>query len=104
MSGSATPMRRSTASAARTLPCASGERTTRRRGELAVDENRHPRSLEPAVAQFERGVSVHGHTVYHRDLPEGVIRAVSFWTKHYQSGCDLAVVRERWQSLVDAVK
>jgi len=60
-------------------------------------------ALQPLVAQFERGVTVHGHTVYHKDLPEGVIRAVNFFTNHYQGGCDLAVVRERWKTIADAV-
>jgi hypothetical protein len=62
------------------------------------------RSLEPAVAQFERAVSVNGHTVYHRELPEGVIRTVNFWTRRYNGGCDLAALREHWQKLADAVK
>jgi hypothetical protein len=62
------------------------------------------RALAPAVAQFERGVTVHGHTVYHRDLPEGVVRAVNFFTSHYQGGCDLALVRERWKAVADSVK
>lgn len=62
------------------------------------------RALDPAVRQFERAVSVHGHTVYHREMPEGVVRAVNFWTRHYSGGCDLAVVRERWQTIADAAK
>ena len=56
-------------------------------------------ALAPAVAQFERGVSVHGHVVFHRELPEGVIRSVNFWTKYYNGGCDLAALRERWQTI-----
>jgi hypothetical protein len=62
------------------------------------------RALDPAVAQFERAVSVHGHTVYHRDLPESVVRAVNFFTKDYRGGCELAALRERWQAIADAVK
>jgi hypothetical protein len=62
------------------------------------------RDLAPAVMQFEAGYNAHGHVRFHRDLPEGVVRAVHFFTKDYQGGCDLAVVRERWQSIVDAVK
>jgi hypothetical protein len=60
--------------------------------------------LQPAVAQFERGVSVHGLTMWHRDLPEGVVRAVNFWTRHYHGGVDLPAVRERWTSIANDVK
>jgi hypothetical protein len=62
------------------------------------------RSLEPAVAQFERAVSIHGHTIDHRELPEAVVRVVNFWTQRYNGGCDLAALRERWQGLAAAVK
>jgi hypothetical protein len=61
-------------------------------------------ALAPAVAQFERGHTPYGHTVFHRELPEGVVRAVNFFTKHYQGGCDRAVVRERWKTVADSVK
>ncbi len=62
------------------------------------------RALDPAVRQFERAVSVHGHTVYHRELPESVVRAVNFYTKDYRGGCDVAALRERWASIAEAVK
>lgn len=62
------------------------------------------RALDPAVRQFERAVSVHGHVVYHRELPESVVRAVFFYTKDYRGGCDVAALRERWQAIADSVK
>jgi hypothetical protein len=61
-------------------------------------------ALRPAVAQFERAFNAHGYTVYHRELPEGVIRAVNFFTKEYNGGCDVAALRERWQTIANAVK
>lgn len=62
------------------------------------------RDLAPAMEQFERAFNHHGYTVYHRELPEGVVRAVNFWTKDYHGGCDLAALREHWQPIVDTVK
>jgi hypothetical protein len=61
-------------------------------------------ALRPAVAQFERAFNAHGYTVYHRELPEGVIRAVKFFTKEYNGGCDVAALHKRWQELADSVK
>lgn len=62
------------------------------------------RALDPAVRQFERAVSIHGHTVYHRELSEAVVRAVFFFTKDYRGGCDVAGLRERWQAIANDVK
>jgi hypothetical protein len=62
-------------------------------------------ALRPVVAQFDRGVPhPHGYTVYHRELNAEVVRAVNFFTKDYHCGCDIAAVRERWQTIADAVK
>jgi hypothetical protein len=61
--------------------------------------------LRPAVAQFDRGVPhPMDYTVYHRELPEGVVRAVNFFTKDFHGGCDVNAVRQRWQAITDAVK
>lgn len=62
-------------------------------------------ALRPAVAQFDRNVPhPHGYSVYHRELNAAVVRAVNFFTKDYHGGCDVAALRERWQTIADAVK
>jgi hypothetical protein len=42
--------------------------------------------------------------VYHRELPEGVVRVVNFWTERYNGRCVLAALRERWRTIADAMK
>lgn len=60
--------------------------------------------LRPAVAQFERAYNQHGYTVYHRELPESVVRAANFFTRDYRGGCDVSALREQWRAVADAVK
>jgi chromosome segregation ATPase len=62
-------------------------------------------ALRPAVAQFDRNVPhPHGYTVYHRELNPAVVQAVNFFGKDYHGGCELPALRERWQTIADALK